>query len=159
MILILIRTFWDLVLIGYWEICFVSNSSIGIVHDQERTMSGIITKETNKVSLDKNMVYSWRGPPWTIIRSSVEVVYRLQWSRPWTLSMDDDEKWTIQSSIQRTDEHAILGKIRHVGAVDKPITVAPNSSSSWSPLAVSSRWGSYLRTHWLPWTLGKLLRR
>ena len=139
LILILIRTFWDLVLIKYWEICFVFNSSIGIVHDQERTMSGIITKETNKVSLDKNMVYSWRGPPWTIIRSSVVVVYRLQWSRPWTLSMDNEEKWTIQLSIQRTDEHATLRKIRYVGAVDKPITIVLNSSSSWSPLAVSSR--------------------
>ena len=144
--------------IGYW-ICAISSSSIRIVHDQKWTMSGIIDKETDKVSLDKNMVYSWRGPPWTMMRSSVEFVYRLQWSRPWTLSMDNNEKWTIQSSIQRTDEHATLGKIRHVGAVDKPITVTPNSSSSWSPLAVSSRWGSYLRTHWLPWTLGKLLRK
>ena len=44
--------------------------------------------------------------------------------------MDDDEEWTIPSSIQRTDEHATLGKIRHVGAVDKPITIALNSSSS-----------------------------
>ena len=96
---------------------YISNSSIRIVHDQEWTMSRIITKETNKASLDKNMVYSWRGPPWTIIRSSVEVAYRLQWSRPWTLSMDDDEEWTIPSSIQRTDEHATLGKIWHVGAV------------------------------------------
>ena len=128
-------------------------------------MSGIITKETNKVSLDKNMVYSWRGPPLTIIRSSVEVAYRLQWSRPWTMtrngqsSMDDDEEWTIPSSIQRTDEHAKLGKIRHVGAVDKPITIVLNPSRSWSPLAVSSRWGSYLRTRWLSWTLGKLLRK
>ena len=44
--------------------------------------------------------------------------------------MDDDEKWTIQSSIQWMDEHATLGKIQHVGEVDKPITIALNSSSS-----------------------------
>ena len=139
--------------IGYW-ICAVSSSSIRIVHDQEWTMSRIIDKETDKVSLDKNMVYSWRGPPWTMMRSSVEFVYRLQWT-----SMDDNEKWTIQSSIQRTDEHATLGKIWHDRAVDKPMTIAQSSSSSWSLLAVSSRWGSYLRTHWLPRTLGKLLRK
>ena len=44
---------------------------------REWTMSGIITKETKKVSLDKNMVYNWRGLPWTIIRSSMDVIYRL----------------------------------------------------------------------------------
>ena len=148
----------DCNVIGYW-ICAVSSSSIRIVHNQKWTMSGIIDKKTDTVSLDKNMVYSWQGPPWMMIRSSVEFVYRLQWSRPWMLSMDDNEKWTIQSSIQRTDEQATLGKIWHDRAVDKPMTIAQNSSSSWSLLAVSSRWGSYLRTHWLPRTLGKLLRK
>ena len=44
--------------------------------------------------------------------------------------MDDDQKWTIQSSIQWTDERATLGKIRHVGAVDKSMTIALDSSSS-----------------------------
>ena len=38
--------------------------------------------------------------------------------------MDDNEKWTIQSFIQRTDEQATLGKIRHDRAVDKPMTIA-----------------------------------
>ena len=71
---------------------------------------------------------------------------RLQWSCPWTLSMDDDEEWTIPSSIQRTDEHATLRE--NLTCWD-----------SWSPVAVSSHWGSYLRTHWPPWTLGKLLRK
>ena len=145
-------------MIGYW-IWAVSSLSIRIVHNQKWTMSGIIDGKTDKVSLDQNMVYSWRGPPWTIIRSSVEFVYRLQWSRPWTTSMDDNEEWTIQSSIQRTDEQATLGKIRHDRTVDKPMTIAQSSSSSWSLLAVSSRWGSYLRTHWLPRTLGKLWRK
>ena len=107
----------------------------------------------------KNKVYSWRGPPWTMMRSSVELVYRLQWSHPWTSSMDDNEEWTIQSSIQRTDEQTTLGKTRHDRAVDKSMTVAQSSWSSWSPSAVSSRWGSYLRTHKLPRTLGKLLRK
>ena len=29
---------------------------------------------------------------------------------------------------------------------------------SWSPVAVSSRWGSYLRTHWLPRTLEEVIK-
>ena len=41
--------------------------------------------------------------------------------------MDDNEKRTIQSSIQWTDEHATLEKILHVGAVDKSITIALRS--------------------------------
>ena len=49
----------------------------------------------------------------------------------WTImksSMDDDQKWMIQLSIQWTDERATLGKIQHVGAVDKSMTIALNSS-------------------------------
>ena len=33
----------------------------------------------------KNKVYNWRGPPWMMMRSSVELVYWLQWSHPWTI--------------------------------------------------------------------------
>ena len=115
--------------------------------------------QKTEFSKTKNKVYSWRGPPWTMMGSSVELVYRPQWSHPWTSSMNDNEEWTIQSSIQRTDEQTTLGKTRHDRAVNKPMTVAQSSWSSWSPSAVSSRWGSYLRTHRLPRTLGKLLRK
>ena len=34
----------------------------------------------------KNKVYSWRGPPWTMMRSSKELVYRPRWSHPWTIT-------------------------------------------------------------------------
>ena len=143
-------------MIGYW-ICAVSSSSRRVVHDQKWIVTGIIDKR--QFPRTKNKVYSWRGPPWTMVRSSVELVYRPQWSHPWTSSVDDNEEWTIQSSIQRTDEQTTLGKTRHDRAVDKSMTVAQSSWSSWSPSAVSSRWGSYLRTHRLPRTLGKLLRK
>ena len=59
----------------------------------------------------KNKVYGWRGPPWTMVRSSVELAYRPQWSHPWTSSVDDNEEWTIQSSTQRTDEQTTLAKL------------------------------------------------
>ena len=38
--------------------------------------------------------------------------------------------WMIQPSIQWMDECATLRKIRHVGAVNKPMIVALNSLSS-----------------------------
>ena len=92
---------------------FISNSSIGIIHDQERTMSGIITKETNKVSFDKNMVYSWRGPPWTIIRSSVAVVYRLLWSRPWTMKRNGrfNCPYNGRTNMQHLGKSDMLGQL------------------------------------------------
>ena len=54
---------------------------------------------------------------------------------PW---MDDNEvvhgqhqkPWMIQPSIQWMDECATLRKIQHVGAVNKPMIIALNSSSS-----------------------------
>ena len=91
----------SLLLIGYW-ICAVSSSSIRVVHDQKWIVTGIIDKR--QFPKTKNKVYSWRGPPWTMMRSSKELVYRPQWSHPWTSSVDDNEEWTIQLSIQRTDE-------------------------------------------------------
>ena len=95
-------------MIGYW-ICAVSSSSRRVVHDQKWIVTGIIGKR--QFPRTKNKVYSWRGPPWTMVRSSVELVYRPQWSHPWTSSMDDNEEWTIQSSIQRTDEQTTLAKL------------------------------------------------
>ena len=46
---------------------------------------------------------------------------------PWTMIK---KPWMIQLSIQWMDECAILRKIRHVGAVNKPMIIALNSSGS-----------------------------
>ena len=46
---------------------------------------------------------------------------------PWTMIKN---LWMIQLSVQWTDEHATLRKIRHVRAVNKPMIIALNSSSS-----------------------------
>ena len=46
---------------------------------------------------------------------------------PWTMIKNP---WMIQLSIQWMDECAILRKIRHVGAVNKPMIIALSSSSS-----------------------------
>ena len=45
--------------------------------------------------------------------------------------VDNDQKpWMIQPSIQWMDECATLRKIRHVEAVNKPMIIALNFSSS-----------------------------
>ena len=46
---------------------------------------------------------------------------------PWTVMKNP---WMIQTSIQWTDKRATLRKIRHVGAVNKPMIIVLNSSSS-----------------------------
>ena len=50
--------------------------------------------------LNKNMVYNRRGLPWTIIRSSVDVVHG------WTIiksSIDDDKKSVDDSTVHTMD--------------------------------------------------------
>ena len=46
---------------------------------------------------------------------------------PWTMIK---KPWMIQPSIQWMDKCATLRKIRHIGAVNKPMIIALSSSSS-----------------------------
>ena len=57
--------------------------------------------------------------------------------------MDDDEEWTIPSSIQRTDEHATLRKIRHVGAVDLHQRFLAVEEVISELIGFREPWGSY----------------
>ena len=77
--------------------------------------------------LDENMVHERRSLPWMVMRSSMVVVHGRTIMRS---SMDDDQKSMDDRTIQWTDERATLGKLRHFGAVNKPMIIALDSSST-----------------------------
>ena len=70
--------------------------------------------------MDDNEIVHGRCP-WT---DDNEVVYG---RCPWTMIRNP---WMTEPSIQWTDERATLGKLRHFGAVNKPMIIALDSASS-----------------------------
>ena len=77
--------------------------------------------------------------------------------RPWTIIKCPG---TTKSSYNGRTNAQHLGNFRLFVAVTKPVTIAMNPSNEFTSVSgynFSSRWGSYLQTHWLPQILGRLL--
>ena len=86
--------------------------------------------------LNENMVHEQQSLPWTIMRSSMDVVHgRMIMRCPWTMIK---YSWMTQPSIQWTDKRATLRKLQHVGTVNKPMIITLDSLSSSFPSTVAT---------------------
>ena len=77
--------------------------------------------------------------------------------RPWTIIKCPGMTKSLYNG-QTNTQH--LGNFLLFGMVTKPVAIAMNSLNELTSVSgynFSSRWGSYLRTHWLPQILGQLL--
>ena len=121
------------------------------IRNHSRRLRNVVWTRRLFITVSWTIIWSSKGVVhgWTIMKSSMDVAHG-RWSKSHEWFNRPCSGWT---NVQH------LGKSDMIGTVNKPLIIALSSLSSWPPLAVSSCWGSYIRTFWLPWILGKLLRK